>query len=48
MSNAENAGGERSLITEDNLIKDFAGAIFSKSKELIPVASSGIEFGTQI
>ena len=48
MSNAENVGGERSLITEDNLIKDFAGAIFSKSKELIPVATSIIEFGTQI
>ena len=48
MSSTENAGGERSLITEDNLIKDFAGAIFSKGKELIPAATSIIELGSQL
>lgn len=48
MSNAENVGGGRSLITGDNLIKHFAGAIFSKSKEFIPVATSILETGLQI
>ena len=36
------------MITEDNLIKDFAGAIFSKGKELIPAATSIIELGSQL
>ena len=36
------------MITGDNLIKHFAGAIFSKSKEFIPVATSILETGLQI
>lgn len=48
MSNAENEGRGRSLITGDNLIKHFASAIFSKSKEFIPVATSILETGLQV
>lgn len=48
MSNAENVVDAHSLITGDNLIKHFTSAVFSKSKEFVPVAASILETGLQI